>query len=173
MAIEAGRFFGKDISGYVSLTTRSRGTGIAVSISAVGLGTLVAQLRQAGLKVLPEAGRIVRKEADAILTLAQSHYVPVDTGALHDSGEARGPVYPGGRYAQAEVSFGPSAAERRARGGHSGSEYAVPVHEIDMAHQVGSWKYLEIPANLHWLDFDERAMDDIYEWFTRTVTSDF
>ena len=74
------------------------------------------------------------EEAEIIMTLAKTDYVPVDTGALRASGFVDPPVISGTR---AEVSFG---------FGGPAAPYAVVVHEdLTKRHPVGQAKYLEIP----------------------------
>lgn len=58
--------------------------------------------------------------------------VPVDTGALRDSGHVQPPVVRGGRVSLTMGFGGPAAP------------YAVPVHEnLEAFHKVGQAKYLE------------------------------
>ncbi len=159
----SGSIFGTDVSGYKSpKTPRTSGVGVRATVEISGLAEVVARFKAAGVKVYPTIGRLMAMEGQVIIDMAKERYVPVDTGALSDSGFSTPPMYWGSVVA-VDVGFGPSLAERRSRGGHSGSEYAVPVHEIDRPHDFGSWKYLEIPVALQMQDFPGRLRDSIIE----------
>lgn len=80
--------------------------------------------------------RALRVEAELIITRSKRDFVPVDLGALRDSGHAEN-VRRRGRDLEVSLVYGDASAP-----------YALIQHENpDFAHRVGSWKYLEIPLN--------------------------
>jgi hypothetical protein len=80
--------------------------------------------------------RSLRVEAELVMTDSKKNYVPVDLGALRDSGFV-GNVERRGEELSVTLAFGGPTAP-----------YAIIQHERpDFVHPVGSWKYLEIPLN--------------------------
>lgn len=74
------------------------------------------------------------QEAETVMTASKQQFVPVDLGALRDSGFVQPPVVTG---TQAHVVMG--------FGGPS-VDYAVIQHEdLTLRHTVGGPKYLELP----------------------------
>lgn len=155
-----GSIFGQNVSGYKSPRTRTSGVGVRVTAEIDGLAEVVARFKAAGAKIHGTVGKLLALEGHEIINDAKTNYVPVDTAALRDSGFTSAPMYWGSVIA-VDIGFGPSRSERLSRGGWSGSEYAVPVHEIPVAHDFGTWKYLEIPAALHLADLPERLRNAI------------
>ena len=94
----------------------------------------IAATGKAGAEV---AARALRHEAQEAFARSQDQ-VPVDTGALKDSGRVRpelGGVFHAGNEVFVELTYGSTAAT-----------YAVPVHEnLEAHHPHGNAKYLEIP----------------------------
>lgn len=142
-------FLGSDI-------TRVKGTAFA-TYRIEGLKEVVAKLRQIpgySKKVLTEQSTVLAWD---VIKLAQSKYVPIDTGRLVQSGFVR-PAQSTGRGQLGftiEMGFGgPSVVNPN----HPSKSpyYAVPVHEIpappgrsvsgyQATHPRGSWKYLQTP----------------------------
>lgn len=115
------------------------------------LTTLLPLIRQFGnlpKTLLKMTGQALKREAQRILTDSQEHFVPIDTGQLHDSAKVFPPTYSG---KSIEVTFGyDGVANER------GSMYTIPVHEIpappgasiggrSASHPRGEWRYLLTP----------------------------
>jgi len=149
--------------------TRARGSAAGI-IQLFGVGDVLGKLKSMGHNAQKVAGAVMKEEADEVLRLAKDRYVPIDTGALKDSGFTKGPSYPRKGAVEVTVGFGPSLHTRRARGGQSGSEYAVPVHEMpNLLHQHGSWKYLQIPLLIRMAGFERRAGGEIIHRIWRSA----
>jgi hypothetical protein len=134
----AGQFFGTDIS-------NSRSAGVTIE----GLDAVVTRILGLPGKAKQALGHAMKAEMEQIIDVAKAYYVPYDSGQLHDSGRVRGPVFVSASVIEVIGSFGPVSNPR-------GSSYAVPVHEIpeppsqsvggySAHHNVGTWKFLEIP----------------------------
>lgn len=161
-------FLGLDLGGNVS-PKYGAGAGPAAIVELTGLAEVVATLEKMGATVRRATGNIMRDEMKAVVELAQERYVPRDTEALKDSGFWRGPTFQGDTI-EAQAGFGPSRRERERRGGHSGSEYAIPVHEINAPHQFGEWRYLQSPFLERMADFENRAGALLLAWAQTIVT---
>ena len=79
-------------------------------------------------------GATLLLEAEFVMTEAKKQ-TPVDTGNLRSTGHVDPPEMMGNELT-VELGFGGTAAK-----------YALPVHEINIPHKVGKWKYLEDPVN--------------------------
>lgn len=89
----------------------------------------------AGAVVHAAAEAVVGEAAQLVLEESQ-HLVPVDTGALKDSGR----VSQDGL--EAAISYG--AEDGAGRNGQDTAKYAIPQHErLDFQHPNGQPKYLE------------------------------
>jgi hypothetical protein len=89
-------------------------------------------VRVAAETAVGEAAQLVYEESQRL--------VPVDTGALRDSGR----VSQDGL--EAAISYG--AEDGAGRNGQDTAKYAVPQHErLDFEHPNGQAKYLEIPMH--------------------------
>ena len=142
--------------------TGARGSARAVVVDVFGISETVRALESFGLKVRKVAGDVIKQQAVAVIALARDAYVPIDTGALRDSGFVRGPYFHDDMI-DVEMGFGPALSERRARGGQSGPEYAVPVHEMpNLEHAFGEWKYLQTPFMVIFGDFDTLGGREIW-----------
>lgn len=136
----AGDFFGVDVS-----TARSADAAVSLEGFAQVVNRL---LRLPGVAKLA-LGHAMRAEMEGVISLAQSDYVPVDSGATRDSGKTRGPVFPDSSSIEVWGSFGPVVNDH-------GSAYTLSLHEIpeppeksvggrSAHHDWGTWKYLQIP----------------------------
>lgn len=125
---------------------RGRGDSATATVSVTGIDTLLRIM--AGLSSTYEArmGQGMMQWMQGVIKEAKDQHVPIDTAALRDSGFARGPIREPGAVV-VEGGFGPSKDERNRRGGQPPSqrEYALVVHEENIPHQHGTWKYLQIP----------------------------
>ncbi len=81
--------------------------------------------------------RALKLAAEAIMTQSKSTFVPVDLGALKNSGHVREPERGRGREISVALVYGGPAAP-----------YAIVQHEGDFQHKVGTRKYLEKPLML-------------------------
>jgi len=105
-----------------------------MDIQWTGLRTVSRQLQAASESVVPTVGASLFQEAETILTLSKTDYVPVDTGALRASGFVEPPIIASSQVS-VTLGFGGPAAP-----------YAVIVHEdLTKRHTVGQAKYLEVP----------------------------
>ncbi|MGE3276726.1 MAG: hypothetical protein AB7O67_16565 [Vicinamibacterales bacterium] len=115
------------------------------------------------LDEMPEAaGAALYRRGEAIIADAKEHYVPVELGALRDSGYVEPPQLggtSGGRDASGRFVSGGGSRDVTVVMGFGGpaADYALAVHEIppppqkseggrSATHTVGGWKYLETPA---------------------------
>lgn len=75
-------------------------------------------------------------EAEAIMTASKQYYVPVDTGALRNSGTVNPPELKNGKVT---VTLGYGGAS---------APYAAIVHEYPKSYGQGRSKYLSQPLNI-------------------------
>ncbi len=81
-------------------------------------------------------GRALRVSGEVIMAQSKSNFVPVDTGALKNSGRV-------GKLRKR----GKSTLTVSLRYGGAAAEYALEVHETNKQYRAGRvWKYLETPA---------------------------
>lgn len=118
-------------------------------VKVIGLEKLFKQLKTIPAKADRAIGMAITKEANFIMSDSKSNYVPVDTGALRNSGFVELPKRAGNKIS-VSLGYGGTAAKYAARvhenpragktGGMSpsGSKYKTWS-------KVGQWKYLEIP----------------------------
>ena len=99
-----------------------------------GLRTVNRQLQAVSGGVVQPVGAGLFQEAETILTISKTDYVPVASGALRASGFVEPPIV-AGTQVSVTLGFGGTAAP-----------YAVIVHEdLTKRHTVGQAKYLELP----------------------------
>ena len=105
-----------------------------------GVREMERQLREIAVEFPKDAGAALLNSAEAVLTLAQRVYVPVDLGPLRASGQTAGPEFEGAgirgkQIIRVVIAFGSPTVD-----------YAVVQHEEpDFQHTVGEYKYLETP----------------------------
>jgi hypothetical protein len=134
-----GVFLGKDISS---------ARGASVRVPLVGLPALLTAFAMLPGKARKGLAEGMEFEMQHVIDDSKENWVPVDTAALKDSGFASDAEIKGDTIS-VTGGFGPALLERRARGGQSGSEHTLPVHEVPANHQQGSDKYLELPWLIH------------------------
>ncbi len=106
-----------------------------LSVTFEGLTPLLATLQRLSGAAPAFVGRLLYREAEAVMTAAKSR-TPVDTGALRASGHVMPPDITA-TGASVTLGFGGPAVT-----------YAVVVHEtLTARHPVGEAKYLERPLN--------------------------
>lgn len=93
------------------------------------------------------AGALYR-EAEAMMAESKRE-VPVDTGALRDSGHVRQPEEIGSEIV-VELGYG-----------GPGIPYALVQHEKPFRHTVGKWKYLSDPVRRRAADLDQRLAAEL------------
>lgn len=112
-----------------------KGTGAAVCVA-----NLIAKTTAVGIT----SRSVVLSWAKEVMTISYMQYVPVDTGALRNSGKV-------------EVSKS-SITEFYVRMSYGeGLDYAIYVHEIPRHHNHGQYKFLSAPFNL----MSSRLMSDL------------
>lgn len=106
-----------------------------MGVRMIGLSALAKQYGRAGMGTQTALRQAVFMEANEVLNESKK-LVPVDTGALKNSGRVEQPRVDG-RGVSVEVTYGGAAAP-----------YALYVHEDpDASHAAGkTYKFLEIPA---------------------------
>lgn len=116
-----------------------------ISMDISGIKAVNSQLRKYGKVAEAALNTALRAEGDGILQQSQE-LVPVDTGALRDSGRV----------------IGPTDGVVKIMYGNSSVGYAAAVHEIvDAFHAVGMAKFLEIPARKALVGMGSRIARDI------------
>ena len=143
-----------------------------ITVEVTGLKEAIATLEQMGPKATMSIGPLLKQCADTRVVAEAKRLVPVATGALKGSIQAREPVY-GDQVVSVTVGAGGVAAP-----------YALAVHENPRAGKTGGvspqgkpyartkkgkptwattgqWKYLEIPALA--------AAKDSAQWLARAV----
>lgn len=124
----------------VTPTTGSLKRGMNVKVKMLGAKELAKATRMMTPAARKGMANALFEEAGKVIGTAMQHYVPVDTGALMQSG---GVMRHGGTYPTVEFGFG----------SHSGTKdtthYAVIQHEnMWFRHRFGGQaKYLAIPLN--------------------------
>jgi bacteriophage HK97-gp10 putative tail-component len=114
-----------------------------ITIDVTGLDTVQRALQRLGQQVEQAMVQAMRAEAERVLEASQP-LVPVDTGALRQSGETR--ALPDG----AEVRYG------------AGLDYAIVVHErTDVYHPIGSHHYLSQAVNQAVGEMAQRLAQDV------------
>lgn len=123
---------------------------------------------QAALAALGEAGpsavaRGLYREAQDILTVSQEQYVPVDTGALRNSGFVQEPV-------GMSVTLGYGApyalvTHENPRAGKTAGVSPSGAHYKHWA-RVGEWKYLETPWKAATAGMADRLAGDLEDAVT-------
>lgn len=104
-----------------------------------GKDKVIASMKSAINNMAASSVEELRREADELLADAREE-VPVDTGALHDSGKVTGDA--------GSVFIGPKSVEFVVSFGGGDVDYAVYVHEdLTKRHTFGKAKYLEDPFN--------------------------
>jgi len=116
-----------------------------ISMNIKGIGKIQSQIKKYGRIAEVALAKSLKEEANGILQQSKE-LVPVDTGALRDSGKVTGPINN-----VISIQFG---------GGNVG--YAAAVHEIiDAFHAGGMAKFLEIPARKAIPGMSRRIAKDI------------
>ena len=109
--------------------------GRSILVSVTGTQALAAHIARLNGEATSALAKGLTRACEEIITDAKEHYVPVDTGALKNSGHVKPPRVEGDRVI-VECGFGGAAAP-----------YAIYVHEdLSAHHPVGEAKYLEKPA---------------------------
>lgn len=105
--------------------------------------------------------RALKEEAEEVMQESQAHFVPVDSGDLHDTGRVT------------DVSFRAGVGSAILRYGGPDAPYALIVHENPRAGRTGGvspsgakyshwartgqWKYLETPVRRAAKNFSKRV----------------
>jgi hypothetical protein len=112
---------------------------------------LTRKLRNAGPEVVHAAAASLYQSAEAVMTSAKEEYVPVDTGALRDSGFVELPEIDGSNVL-VTMSFGGPAVD-----------YAVIVHEDMTARHPhgGGPKYLQQPLEQRLDEINNKLIEDM------------
>ena len=116
------------------------------------LERLQRALTQSGPEGVKVAARALRNEAQEAFAHSQDE-VPVDTGALKNSGRLRPEtgVFERGNEVYVELTYGGSA-----------TEYSIYVHEnLEANHPHGKAKYLEDPMSRQVLGISGRIADKV------------
>lgn len=129
-----------------SIMRRKSRHGGFVNMEIIGLDDVALVLASMSALYAQAMGGAMLDWMQGVIAESKDRWVPIDTAALKDSGFARGPFREGSEIV-VEGGFGPSKDERNRRGGEPKSmeEYALAVHEENIPHQHGTWKYLQIP----------------------------
>ena len=118
---------------------------------APNLKKIIAALRDSGEDAAQAAARTLFEQGNEIMTRSKEQFVPVDIGALKNSGFVEIPQVSRGK-ATVTLKYGGPAAP-----------YAAIVHEdLQATHTVGQPKYLERPVL--------EAIDDVGEKVNEAVT---
>ena len=104
---------------------------MSISLTITGTEELRAALERIGEKAQPIAAAALYQEAETIMADSKEHYVPVEHGALRDSGHVQLPEIQGDAIT-VRLGFGGAA-----------SAYAIAVHEHLSAHSPRSWRIAE------------------------------
>jgi len=116
-----------------------------ISMNIKGLKQLRSDMRKYGVRADKAVVQSLKDEAEGILKQSQE-LVPVDTGALRDSGRVVGP-----RKRSVTIEYGDDKVN-----------YAAAVHEIlDAFHPSGMAKFLEIPARRALVGMGKRMAKDV------------
>lgn len=112
---------------------------IGADITFAGADDLLEQLRALPERALRAAGAELYQRAEAIMADAKENYVPVDLGALRDSGHVEPPVFADDGV-RVTLGFGGAA-----------QDYALIQHEDMSLHHPngGGPKFLERPLLQH------------------------
>jgi hypothetical protein len=121
------------------------------TVTLTGLPEMMAILKRFPDEAMRATGAFLYQEGEHIVADAKENFVPVDLGALRDSGYVSLPATSGGRVS-VEIGFGGASAE-----------YAVIVHEdLDAQHPNGGQaKYLEVPMLQRTQDLAARLAADV------------
>jgi hypothetical protein len=105
-----------------------------VTMSLTGTDVLVRNCNTARTGMRTITGHAMKSEADAVMADSKENYVPIDTGALRDSGRVEGPEISGSEVS-VEMLYGDATVD-----------YAWTVHEdMSTPHKHGGAKFLETP----------------------------
>lgn len=108
---------------------------MAASFEIKGLDRFRANLGRIAGAAIPAVKRAMFQEAEEIMTVSKTAFVPVDTGALRASGTVLPPEIKG---SEVTVTLGY---------GGGAVDYAVIVHErMGVHHPNGQSKFLEVPV---------------------------
>ncbi len=108
---------------------------VGVSIKVEGVSALLRKTRALPRIVRQAAIEAQRDEAEAVMERSKAEFVPIDSGALRDTGRVE------------EVEGTADGFWVSMAYGSEEVDYALPVHErLDVHHPHGQAKYLEVPA---------------------------
>lgn len=115
---------------------------IKIDVSAASLASFEAALRMKEAEVTSLANSAMDQAAQKLFENAQS-LVPVQTGALRDSGKVTNTD--SGKHLERTISYG--SANSNPRTGRTTATYAVRVHEVVNKQHPESFKWLERSLN--------------------------
>ena len=139
-----------------------------VNLTVTGLNQTLARMRQLPSKVARATKIVLVEEAEEIMNISKSQFVPVDQGTLRSSGHVQLPVQLGGiisvtaGYGGAAAPYALSVHENRRAGKTAG----VSPSGQSYAHwaKVGQWKYLENPFKSRSRGMRRRIDVGIKQW---------
>lgn len=106
-------------------------SALDLAADVTGFDELLEGIERVGVSARTALGGALFLEGSGILSLSQQQYVPVQYGALRNSGVVMVPVWDGNTV-RVVLGFGGAA-----------SAYALAVHEHLSAHSPRSWKTAE------------------------------
>jgi hypothetical protein len=133
----------------------------AVRFELLNLPRFLERLKAYQGDTIQAAKGALYREGQRIITTSKVGFVPVDTGALRASGFVEQPEVTG-QLLTVTIGFG-GVAGRGNQGETNDRDvgYALPVHEVQVYHEVGQSKYLSVPYRAALIDMDERLARDI------------